>query len=69
MPDALNTTHPLVKFCNIRDTAAHFGLSVALFRKLSRLPDFPVLRCGRACRYDLESVRAYFESRANREAK
>jgi hypothetical protein len=68
MPAAtkLDSIQPPRKFRDIRAAAAPFDLSIALFRKLSRLADFPVLRCGRACRYDHIAVQTWFEQRGKR---
>jgi hypothetical protein len=53
----------LIQLDDARTLAAYLRVSVALVRKWSRLADFPIIKCGKACRFDRASVVAWLEAR------
>lgn len=56
-PDSLDTAQTL---------AAFLSCSVALVRKLSRQPDFPLIRLGHATRFSRDTVLAWLQERSQK---
>lgn len=61
----MNTSLPSRKWANVRDTAAHTGLSVDLLNKdrCTKLLGIPYVKLGKRILYDLNEVDGFLSER------
>ena len=67
LPESFPARQEPIQIDDAHSLARFYKISVALVRRLTRTDkNFPVIRIGRACRYDRAAIRAYFEQRNSR---